>query len=61
MTTAERLINQGREEGMEKGIEKGLVKTALNMFRKGLDLDTVSEYIALPLEQLKGLQHQASH
>ncbi len=52
MTTAERLIDQGREEGM--------VKTALNMFRKGLDLDTVSEYIALPLEQLKGLQQQAS-
>ncbi len=77
MTTAERLINQGREEGLEKGREKGreegekdglekgekngLIKAALNMFKRGMDLNTVRECIELPLDQLQLLQRQVSH
>ncbi len=59
MTTAERLLNQGREEGREKGREECLIKAALNMFKRGMDLNTVFECVGLPLDQLRLLQRQA--
>ncbi len=55
-------IEKGREEGIEKGreegIEKGLMDAAVKMFKKGLDLNTVREFISLPVEQLQALQGQ---
>lgn len=57
MTTAERLINEGIEKGIEKGMERGIQKGiaqanerhVLGLLKLGMDANTISVALDLPL------------
>ena len=53
-------IRKGRQEGIEKGIEKGrregLEQAALQMLRKGTDLEEVADTLGLPIQKLQKLK-----
>jgi len=62
MTTAERLINKGREEGIQKGISTGTRKTSLEnarkMMDKGYPLKDICEITGLSEEEVRELQEE---
>ncbi|MFD0711610.1 Rpn family recombination-promoting nuclease/putative transposase [Paenibacillus sp. GCM10027626] len=45
-------------KGLEQGLEKGLEQAALNMLRKGMDVELVMEVTGLPKEKVKALSKQ---
>ena len=57
---------KGLKEGLEKGLEKGLVEglekgkkeVALEMLKKGLDIDLIMETTKLSLEEIEQLKKQ---
>ena len=69
MTTAQVLIKKGREIGKEEGIQQGLqqgiqqgmqkgeyrkaVETAKRMYKKGFDIELISEVTELSIDELK--------
>ena len=48
-------IQQGIKEGIEKGIEKTKISMAINMKRDKVDLNTISKYTGLSIEDIKKL------
>ena len=51
----EKGIQKGIEEGKKKGLEDGLNIVALSMYKKGFDIDQISEITKMPLDTLKKL------
>ena len=49
-------IKEGIQQGRSEGIKEGIEKTALKMLQDNLDLDTISKYTELSIEELKSLQ-----
>ena len=45
-------IREGREEGREEGIEQTKKEMILNMHKKGLDIDTISEVSELSIDEV---------
>ena len=45
----------GQEEAMQKGLEKGVEKTALEMLRDKVDMNSIAKYTKLSLEKLNEL------
>jgi len=41
----------------EKGIKEGKLEIAINLLRKGMELDLVSEVTNLPISKLKSLKY----
>ena len=60
MTTAERLINRGREEGIQQGISTGVKKnrleTAQKMLEEGLNVSLIARVTGLSEEEVRELQ-----
>lgn len=52
----ERLRLAENDEYREKGFKEGIKETALKMLQDNLDLDTISKYTELSIEELKSLQ-----
>ena len=48
-------IQQGIKECIEKGIEKTKISMAINMKRDKVDLNTISKYTGLSIEEIKKL------
>jgi len=51
-------LKKGREEGREEGIEEGIEKvkkTALRMLEDGFEIEMISKYTELPVEEIKKL------
>jgi len=51
-------LKKGREEGREEGIEEGIEKvkkTALRMLEDGFEIEMISKYTDLPVEEIKKL------
>lgn len=46
-----------QEEAMQKGLEKGVEKTALEMLRDKVDMNSIAKYTKLSLEKLNELGH----
>ena len=44
------------EEGIEKGIAEGVEKTAINMLKKNMDIDTIMELTGLSKEKIEELK-----
>ena len=44
-----------QEEAMQKGLEKGVEKTALEMLRDKVDMNSIAKYTKLSLEKLNEL------
>ena len=55
MTTAAKLIKQGRIEGLEKGLEQKAIETAKKMKKDGLSTDRIALYTGLSEEKIKRL------
>ncbi len=59
----EELILEGMEKGMEKGIEKGIekekIRTAINLFKLGADLDFIARVTELDQETLQRIIREA--
>ncbi len=49
---------EGRLEGMEQGKEERNADIVLKMFSKGLDLETISEYTELTVEEIKKIKER---
>ena len=47
---------KGFKEGHNIGRDEGIKETALKMLKDNLDLDTISKYTELSIEELKSLQ-----
>lgn len=62
MTIAEQLIKEGMEKGIakgiEQGVEKGLEKTAEAAFKKGADIDFISDITGLSIDKLKAIKEK---
>ncbi|MFD0710713.1 Rpn family recombination-promoting nuclease/putative transposase [Paenibacillus sp. GCM10027626] len=54
----EKGLEQGLEKGLEQGVEQGLGKAAINMLRKGMDIDLVVEVTGLVKEKVEQLSKQ---
>ena len=52
----EKGIEQGIEKGIEKGITVGVEKTAINMLKKNMDIDTIMELTGLSEEKIEELK-----
>lgn len=50
--------NSLKKEYFNKGIEKGVKNTAINMLRKKIDINLISEVTELDLESIKKLQEE---
>ncbi|MDR0631562.1 MAG: Rpn family recombination-promoting nuclease/putative transposase [Holosporales bacterium] len=50
---------EGVAEGLEKGVREGVKKVAISMLRKGLTVETVSDYTGLSIEQINALKHKS--
>ncbi|NEP07251.1 MAG: Rpn family recombination-promoting nuclease/putative transposase [Okeania sp. SIO2G4] len=46
---------EGKDEGEAEGKEKVNLKSVSNMIRLGLTLETIAEYLDLPLEEVQRL------
>ncbi|WP_439242841.1 MULTISPECIES: hypothetical protein [unclassified Lonepinella] len=62
LTSAEtRGIRQGLQRGLEQGLQQGrldtLKESARNMLNLGVDVATISQYLNLPIEDVRKLQH----
>ncbi|WP_439242843.1 hypothetical protein [Lonepinella sp. BR2474] len=58
LTSAEtRGIRQGLEQGLQKGRLDTLKESARNMLNLGVDVATISQYLNLPIEDVRKLQH----
>ena len=53
-------IEQGIEQGIERGEEKKALEDAENFLRKGIPIETISECIGLPLEQVRQIAQSLS-
>jgi len=53
MTTAERLLEEGRKQGLEKGIEQGKLVIAGRLLEKNFSLEDVLEATGLTREELE--------
>lgn len=50
-------LREGMEEGMKQGMKQGMKAAALRMLADGaLPLDKISEFVGLPLDEVKKLQ-----
>ena len=49
-------LNKGIEQGIEQGIEEGIENTAVNMLRKNMDINLISEVTKLDLEKIQKLK-----
>lgn len=49
-------LEQGKKEGMEEGLERGKKEVALELLKKGLDIELIMEVTNLSLDELKKLQ-----
>ena len=58
MTTAERLINRGREEGFSTGTRKTSLENARKMLDKGYPLKDICEITGLSEEEVRELQEE---
>ena len=59
------LVKAGKEEGYEKGVEKGIeqgiqqgieenrIEVVLNMYKKNIDIETISEIVNISKEEAK--------
>ena len=45
-------------KGIEQGVEKGVKDTAINMLKKKIDINFISEVTELDLESIKKLQEE---
>ncbi|WP_439256928.1 hypothetical protein [Lonepinella sp. BR2271] len=58
LTSAEtRGIRQGLEQGLHQGRLDTLKESARNMLNLGVDVATISQYLNLPIEDVRKLQH----
>ncbi|WP_439328089.1 hypothetical protein [Lonepinella sp. BR2357] len=58
LTSAEtRGIRQGLEQGLQQGRLDTLKENAQNMLNLGVDVATISQYLNLPIEDVRKLQH----
>ncbi len=55
-------MQQGKLEGIQQGIQQGMHKKqeniVLNMFSKGLDINTISEYTDLDIGEIKKIREK---
>ena len=49
---------RGKKKGLEEGLERGKKEVALELLKKGLDIELIMEATKLSLEELKKLQKQ---
>ena len=50
------MIETAKEEGLERGIEQGTLNVAKNMLNQGIDLETISKYTNLSIEEIEKLK-----
>ncbi|MBR6296468.1 MAG: hypothetical protein IKR40_08345 [Treponema sp.] len=53
-------IEQGIAQGIERGAEEKALEDAENLLRKGIPIETISECIGLPLEQVRQIAQSLS-
>ncbi|MBP5174572.1 MAG: hypothetical protein ILP07_01490 [Treponema sp.] len=53
-------VKLGIEQGIERGEEKKALEDAENFLRKGIPIETISECIGLPLEQVRQIAQSLS-
>ncbi|MEI3611374.1 hypothetical protein [Pseudogracilibacillus sp. SO30301A] len=49
---------RGKKKGLEEGLERGKKEVALELLKKGLDIDLIVEATKLSLDEIKKLQKQ---
>lgn len=49
---------RGLEEGLEKGLERGKKEVALELLKKGLDINLIMEATKLSLDEIEQLKKQ---
>jgi predicted transposase/invertase (TIGR01784 family) len=54
----QRGLEKGLQKGKEEGFQKGKEEVALQMLRKGMALELISEITELPIERLEQLKQQ---
>lgn len=54
----ERGKKRGLEEGLEKGLERGKKEVALELLKKGLDINLIMEATKLSLDEIEQLKKQ---
>ena len=53
-------FEEGVKQGIERGEEKKALEDAENFLRKGIPIETISECIGLPLEQVRQIAQSLS-
>ena len=53
MTTAERLLQQGRQEGQAEGQREATLRGIRGMLRIGMNAETIAAAFELPLAEVK--------
>ena len=53
-------FEEGKEEGIEYGATQKALESAENFLRKGIPIETISECIGLPLDQVKQIAESIS-
>jgi len=48
-------MKKGREEGIEEGEKEKAKKTAIRMLEDGFEIEMISKYTELPVEEIKKL------
>ncbi len=56
--TEDALYLVGEQRGLEKGLQKGKEEVSLQMLRKGMALELISEITELPIERIAQLKQQ---
>ena len=54
-TMPEKLFADGKKEGIREGKEEGIKEIALNMLKKGISLEDISEYTGFSIEYIQNL------
>ena len=49
-------LTRGMKKGIKEGIKEGVEKTALNMLKEKIDINTISKVTGLNIEQIKKLE-----
>ena len=56
------LVKAGKEEGYEKGVEQGIEKNrkeiVLNMYKKNIDIETISETVNISKDEVEKIIKQ---
>ena len=54
-------LEEGLEKGREEGLEKGREEIVLSMYKKGLEIETISDLSSIPLEDVRRICNVVQH